>query len=136
MMKPLTVEVVSNLIIAYGNCAHCELILNEAGVNAGTRSEDMAGYPVELKQELVKLSDWLSELCRLYRHRISIRLIDAKSPFGLYKSLRHGVRRYPTFIIEKRDVYSGWDRQQIESILDAHMQAAQENRRRRIMLGG
>jgi hypothetical protein len=135
-MKPLTVEVVSNLITTYGNCAHCELILNEAGVNARTRSEDTAGYPAELKQELAKLSDWLSELCRLYRHRISIRLIDAKSPFGLYKSLLHRIRRYPTFIIEKRDVYSGWDRQQIESILDAHMQAAQENLRRRIMSGG
>ncbi len=136
MMKPLTVEVVSNLITGFGHCARCELLMNEAGVNNRARQQDLADYPAELREELAKLGDWLSELCRLYRHRISIRLIDAKSPFGLYKSLRHGVRRYPTFIIEKRDVYSGWDRQQIESILDAHMQAAQENRRRRIMLGG
>jgi hypothetical protein len=127
MMKPLTVEVVSNLITAFGGCWRCEMVLNEAGVNAQARTQDMADYPAELKDELAKLSDWLSELCRLYRHRISIRLIDAKSPFGIYKSLLHRIRRYPTFIIEKKTVYSGWDRKRIEEMLDIHIQAA--NRR-------
>jgi hypothetical protein len=124
MMKPLTVEVVSNLITGFGGCPRCELLMNEAGVNSRTRHEDAADYPAELREELAKLSDWLSELCRLYRHRISIRLIDAKSPFGLYKSLLHRIRRYPTFIIEKKEVYSGWDRQKIEELLDTHMQEA------------
>ncbi len=127
MMKPLTVEVVSNLITAFGGCSRCAMVLDEAGFNAQTRTQDMADYPAELKDELAKLSDWLSELCRLYRHRISIRLIDAKSPFGIYKSLLHRIRRYPTFIIEKKTVYSGWDRKRIEEMLDIHIQAA--NRR-------
>jgi hypothetical protein len=124
MMKPLTVEVVSNLVTTSGNCAPCELILGEAGVKTRTRYEEMVDYPAELREELAKLSDWLSELYRLYRHRISIRLIDAKSPLGLYKSLIHRIRRYPTFIIEKKDVYSGWDRKRIEELLDARIQAA------------
>jgi len=126
MMKPLTVEVVSNLITAFGACPRCELVMNEAGINARSRCQDMADYPAELQEELVKLGDWLSELCRLYRHRISIRLIDAKSPFGLYKSLLHRIRRYPTFIIEKKAVYSGWDRKRIEEMLDAHIQTANQ----------
>ncbi|MHB8909167.1 MAG: hypothetical protein ACYDAA_09865 [Syntrophales bacterium] len=124
MMKPLTVEVVSNLITGFGHCARCELLMNEAGVNDRTRQQDVADYPAELREELAKLGDWLNELCRLYRHRISIRLIDAKSPFGLYKSLLHRIRRYPTFIIEKKQVYSGWDRKRIEELLDTCMQAA------------
>ncbi len=124
MMKPLKVEVVSNLITAFGTCAHCELILGEAGLKGSTHCQDMADYPAELKEELVKLGEWLGELGRLYRHRISIRLIDAQSPLGIYKSLLHRIRRYPTFIIEKRDVYTGWDRQKIEALLDAHIQAA------------
>ena len=37
MMKPLTVEVVSNLITAFGGCSRCEMILNEAGVNDRAR---------------------------------------------------------------------------------------------------
>ena len=91
----------------------------------------MADYPAELQEELVKLGDWLSELCRLYRHRITIRLIDAKSPFGLYKSLLHRIRRYPTFIIEKKAVYSGWDRKKIEEMLDTHIQTANQRQARR-----
>lgn len=125
-MKPLTVEVVCNLITAFGGCPRCELVMNEAGVNTRARCQDVADYPAELREELAKLGDWLSELCRLYRHRITIRLIDAKSPFGLYKSLLHRIRRYPTFIIEKRTVYSGWDRKRIEEMLDTHIQAANQ----------
>ncbi|MHB9096979.1 MAG: hypothetical protein ACYC5X_04060 [Syntrophales bacterium] len=124
MMKPLTVEVVSNLITGFGHCARCELLMNEAGVNDRARQQDLADYPAELREELAKLGDWLNELCRLYRHRISIRLIDAKSPLGLYKSLLHRIRRYPTFIIEKKEVYSGWDRKRIEELLDTCMRAA------------
>ena len=128
MMKPLTVEVVSNLITGFGHCARCELLMNEAGMNTQARQQDLADYPAELREELAKLGDWLSELCRLYRHRISIRLIDAKSPLGLYKSLLHRIRRYPTFIIEKKEVYSGWDRERIEELLDTCMQAANSRR--------
>lgn len=132
MMKPLTVEVVSNLITGFGGCSRCELVLNEAGVNTReARNRDMADYPADLQEELAKLSDWLSELCRLYRHRISIRLIDAKTPFGLYKSLLHRIRRYPTFIIEKKAVYSGWDRKRIEELLDTHIRAANQRPTRR-----
>jgi hypothetical protein len=122
-MKPLTVEVVSHLATAFGNCAYCELMLNEAGVKIRARDQDMADYPADLKEEMVKLSDWLRELYRLYRHRIRIRLIDVQSPLGFYKSMVHRIRRYPAFIIEQKDVYSGWDRSRIEELLDARMKA-------------
>ena len=121
MMKPLTVEVISHWTTAFGNCAPCELIMNEACVNTGAHHQDMADYPADLKEEMTKLGDWLGELCRLYRHRVCIRLIDAQSPLGLYKSLIHRIRRYPAFIIEKKDVYSGWDRNRVEELLDARM---------------
>jgi len=122
------VEVVSNLITAFGSCAHCELVLDEAGLKTRARHQDMADYPAEIKEELARLGEWLAELGRLYRHRISIRLIDAQSPLGIYKSLLHRIRRYPTFIIEKEDVYSGWDRQRIEQLLDARVRVARPSR--------
>jgi hypothetical protein len=128
MMKPLTVEVISHWATAFGNCAPCELILNEAGVNARAHHRDMADYPADLKEEMTKLGDWLGEISRLYRHRISIRLIDAKSPLGFYKSLIHRIRRYPAFIIEKKDVYSGWDRNRIEELLDTRMKMVRYSR--------
>jgi hypothetical protein len=121
MMKPLTVEVISHWASAYGNCAPCELILKEAGVKMLACDRDIADYPAELKEEMTKLGSWLDEICRLYRHRIRIRLIDAYSPLGFYKALIHHIRRYPAFIIERKEVYSGWDRNRVEEILDARL---------------
>jgi len=36
---------------------------------------------------------------------------------GLWKSIRYGVRRYPTFIINGREKVTGWDIAHIESAL-------------------
>jgi hypothetical protein len=34
------------------------------------------------------------------------------------------IRHYPTFIIEKKTVYSGWDKKRVEDMLDTHIQAS------------
>ena len=65
----------------------------------------------------MKLSDWIRELSRIYEQRILIKLIDAQSILGIYKSLRHWVRKYPTFIVEGQETYTGWDKQRLESLL-------------------
>lgn len=123
-MKPVTIEVVSHLLTTYTHCNRCELMFREAGLEREVTSKDSEEYPPDLKKEFSKLSDWICELSRLYRHRIRIRLIDAKSPLGIYKSLIHRFRRYPTFIIEKKDVYSGWDQEELEGLLDLRIRAA------------
>lgn len=77
----------------------------------------MEEYPPDLKEEYLKLSDWIRELTRIYEHRLLIKLIDAQSILGIYKSLRHRVRKYPTFIIEGKETYTGWDKKRLESLL-------------------
>jgi hypothetical protein len=74
-------------------------------------------YPLDLKEEYGKLSDWILELTRLYKHRLLIKLIDVQSPMGIYKSIRHWIRRYPTFIVEGQETYTGWDKGRLESLL-------------------
>ena len=81
----------------------------------------MEEYPPDLKEESTKLSDWIRELNRLYKHRLLIRLIDVQSPLGFYKSLRHRIRTYPTFIVEGKETYTGWDKNQLESLLDKYI---------------
>jgi len=49
----------------------------------------MEEYPSDLKEEYLKLSDWIRELTRIYKHRLLIKLIDAQSILGIYKSLRY-----------------------------------------------
>ena len=123
-MKPVTIEVVSHLLTTYSHCTRCGLMFRESGLEREVTSRDREGYPRDLQEEFLKLSEWICELSKLYRHRIRIRLIDAKSPLGIYKSLMYRFRIYPTFIIEKKDVYSGWDQQELECLVDLRIRAA------------
>ena len=123
-MKPVSIEVISNLLITYSHCSRCELIFNESGLGKEAKKEDIEDYPSELKDELLRLSSMIGELRSLYKHRIRIRLIDAQSPIAIFKSLRYRFHEYPTFIVEKKDVYSGWDREKVEGLLDKYVKAA------------
>ena len=77
----------------------------------------MDEYPPDLKEEYLKLSDWIRELIRIYEDRLLIKLIDAQSILGFYKSLRHWVRKYLTFIVEGQETYTGWDKKRLETLL-------------------
>jgi len=124
LMKPISIEVVTNLLTAFSHCNRCGLIFAESGVEDEVKNEALAEYPKDLREELRLLSDWIQEISRLYKHRIRIRIIDAKSLPGIYKSLRYRFRKYPAFIVNREDVMMGWDREKLYDILDAHIQRA------------
>jgi hypothetical protein len=123
-MKAISIEVVSNLLTTYSHCTRCEVIFRESGLGTEANRGDIQDDPAELKEEILKSSDRLGELKQLHKHRIDIRLTDAQSPRGLYKSLIHRQRQYPAFIIENKDVYIGWDRERIEELVDKYLRAA------------
>ena len=77
----------------------------------------MDEYPSDLKEEYLKLSDWIRELTRICEDRLVVKVIDAQSILGFYKSLRHWVRKYPTFIVEGQKTYTGWDKKRLETLL-------------------
>jgi len=120
-MKPVSIEVVSKVLTTYGHCIRCEPIFLESGVGKKSKVEDIDEYPSDLKEDSLKLSELICELYQLYKHRIRIRLIDAQSPLGIYKSLVHHFRIYPTFIVEKKDVCKGWNRKKLEELIDKHI---------------
>jgi hypothetical protein len=122
-MKPISLEVVFKFLTTYGHCVRCEPIFNEAGLSKKSRENDIDEYPAELKEESENLSKLICELHQLYMHRIHIQLIDAQSPLGIYKAIVHRFRKYPTFVVEKKDSYSGWDRRKIEALIDKYIKA-------------
>jgi hypothetical protein len=77
----------------------------------------MREYPPELLEDHVRLSDWVVELSQRYGPGIQIRVIDPQSGLGLLKSLRHRVRKYPTFIVNGKAKYTGWDKAELEGLL-------------------
>ena len=122
-MKPITLEVVTRVLTTFGHCRHCEIFFDEADIGKKLHQKDVNEYPPDLADEYLRLSDWIRELAQLYRHRLSIRVIDVQSPVGIYKSFRHRIRKYPAFIVEGKETYAGWDKNQLEQLLDKHIKA-------------
>jgi hypothetical protein len=123
-MRPILLEIVSKVLTTFDQCRQCEIFFDQAGLNKKFHQNEMNEYPSDLKEEYVKLSDWIRELRRLYKHRLLIKLIDIQSPLGIYKALRHRIRAYPTFIIEGKETYAGWDKNRLEDLLDRYIKAS------------
>lgn len=123
-MKPILVEIVTKVMTSFDQCRRCKILFDQVGFGQKLRQNEMDEYPPDLQEEYTKLSDWIRELNRLYKHRLSIKLIDVQSPLGIYKSLRHRIRSYPTFIVEGKETYVGWDKSQLESLLDKYIKNA------------
>ena len=129
-MKPILLEVVTKVITTFDQCRRCKILFDQAGLNQKRHQKEMEEYPPDLIEENKKLLDWIRELNRLYKHRLSIKLIDAPSPLGIYKSLRYRIRSYPTFIVERKEIYAGWDKSQLESLLDKYIKNALPSKHR------
>lgn len=84
-------------------------------------NQDLNDYPEEVREDYLFLSGWIKELSQKYRERILIRITDAQSLQGFYKSLRFRAFRYPAFIINGRKKYSGRDKLQLESLLQEEL---------------
>lgn len=97
-------------------CASCEMILARADLDTAPAERGQDEYPPDWQADFHRLSDVVLELSARYGDRILIRLWDPRSLQGMWKSIRHGVRRYPTFLVNGRKI-SGWDTAELEHIL-------------------
>ena len=129
-MKPILLETVTKVVTFFDHCRRCQILFNQSGLDEKIHQKEMEEYSPDLKEEYLKLSDWIRELTRLYKHRLLIRVIDAQSPLGIYKSLRYRIRTYPAFIVEGKETYTGWDKSQLESLLDKHIKNSLPSKRR------
>ncbi len=84
-------------------------------------NQDLNQYPKEVREDYLFLSDWVRELSQKYREKILIRITDAQSLQGFYKSIRYRAFRYPAFIINGRKKYTGKDKSHLDSILREEM---------------
>jgi hypothetical protein len=81
-------------------------------------------YPEDLKEDYLFLSGWVKELSQKYREKILIRMTDAQSLQGFYKSIRYRAFRYPAFIINGKKKYTGKDKSQLENLLSEELNNA------------
>lgn len=120
--KPLRVDVVSKMLgVQTEECKNCRLIFEEVGLKSKFHNQEINQYPDDIKEEVLRLSDWIRDLVQRYPQNVQFKIIDAMTPLGFYKMLRHRIRKFPSFIIQKR-TYSGWDTEALEAIIEQHLQ--------------
>ena len=79
----------------------------------------LSEYPQEMLDDHYRLSALVVELVDRYKEELTIQVIDPQSLLGIFKSLRYWVRKYPTFIIDGREIIVGWNRAALERALEA-----------------
>ena len=72
-------------------------------------TEEINQYPEDVKAEFLRLSEWIRAARKLHGARVLIRLVDPQSVGGMWKALRHRIRRYPTFFVDGTERIVGWE---------------------------
>lgn len=108
MSKPLLVEIIAYAPTAFYHCMHCEVAWKEMGKSNRVHEEQLeSSLPEELTREYQQVSDWVREMFRVHCDNILLKVIDAASLEGFYKSLKYNARRYPAVIVNGKSRFIG-----------------------------
>ena len=118
-MPTIRVEIIAPLVSGVKHCQRCTPFMDDAGLSERVNQDELRSVPEETWREYARLSDLVRDLSQRYGSRLQITLIDPHTPMGLWKSIRHWVRRYPTFIVNGRSKVSVWDSSALDSLLQA-----------------
>ena len=119
-MKVIRIEVITPVLESYGLCVTCQALIEEAGLG-----ETVQEYPQEWKEDFRRVVDWMLELSRRYGDKVQIRFIDPRSLQGFFRCIRYGITRYPSFVIEKRKYYVGWDKEALEKVIEELLEGSE-----------
>jgi hypothetical protein len=72
-------------------------------------TQEINEYPEDVKQEFLRVSDWIRAMRTRFGNRVAIRLVDPQSPAGIWKVLRHRIRRFPAFLVDGAERILGWE---------------------------
>jgi len=121
---PISLEIIAPLASGVKVCQCCAPLIDDAGVSERVLQDQLNSVPEEAWQEYARLSGLVRDLSARYGAQLRITLVDPRSPMGFWKSLRHWVRRYPTFIVNGGQKQVGWDQDALERLLRASGAAA------------
>jgi hypothetical protein len=108
MQDPLLVEIIAYAPTAFYHCTHCEVAWREMGASNRIHQEQLqSSLPDELVTDYAKVSDWVREIFANHCDRVVLKVIDAASIEGVYKSLRYNARRYPAVIVGRTSRFTG-----------------------------
>jgi hypothetical protein len=108
MQEPLLVEIIAYAPTAFYHCTHCEVAWREMGKSDRVQEEQLeSSLPEDLQREYLAVSDWVIEMFQIHCDRLVVKVIDAASVEGVFKSLRYNARRYPAVIVNRSARFTG-----------------------------
>jgi hypothetical protein len=123
MDEPLEVEVIAHVLGSMDHCSHCQIFLDGVGVGQKIHQSDLDSFPEDWMDEWHRLSDLIYNITERYAGKLVIKITDAQSLDALWKAIRFGVRKYPTFLIG-RDKYQGLEEQRVADLIEKHLPLA------------
>jgi hypothetical protein len=124
-MQPVRIEVITYAPTFFYHCQHCELTFQEIGVGEAVhRSQAREALPADLQVEYEILAVWAHDLMQRYGRAVRVKLVDAASIEGFWKSLRYRLRRYPAVIIEGTEKHVGLDLAPVDAALRGRLDSA------------
>ncbi len=118
-MIPVQVEVITPLPEGWGICLTCEALIAQAKMDKAPHERDLDEYPPEWQADYQRFSDAILDLSLRYGDSVMIRIWDPRSLQGLFKAIRYGVHRYPTFIVDRHKKVVGLDTSKLNESLQA-----------------
>jgi hypothetical protein len=119
---PLSVQVVAYAPTLFRHCQHCEVAFEGIGVAERMhRNEAKDALPDDLAAEFQAVSDFVHGLLTRHGPRVAVTVIDAASIEGVWKSIRHGLRRYPAVIIGQHETATGTDFAMLDALIDERL---------------
>jgi hypothetical protein len=122
---PILLEVLAHIPTDFFHCSHCERFFDAADIGVAVHQEIRSAYPPEVLEEASRLAAWLRDLSLEYGERLHIQTVDPQSPEGFVKSLRYWIRQYPTFIIDRKTKYTGWEPAGLRRLLETEISRAE-----------
>lgn len=108
MEESLLVEILAYAPTAFYHCTHCEVAWREMGKSNRVQEEQLeSSLPEDLQREFLAVSNWVKEMFRIHCDRLVVKVIDAASIEGVFKSLRYNARRFPAVIVNRSVRFMG-----------------------------
>ena len=107
MSKPILLEVIAPILDRVGLCSSCQVVMG--GVGLGPAGQEQSDYPEEHRRDFEATLTLVKEAAETFGDGLVIRWYDPRSLRGLWLSIRHGVRRYPTFVLKGGEKIVGLD---------------------------
>lgn len=124
-MQPVSVQIITYAPTVFRHCQHCELAFEGMGIGQPVQREAAASsLPDDLARQYQDVSNWVHRLLERHPGRVAVSVIDAASIEGVWKSLRHRVRRYPATIVAGRETAIGTDFEAVNRVIDRYVSSS------------